>query len=74
MGFGLILRSLDLNEMSDLVTRISIYMALLTGLVPKVDAAEKLDRGGLDFFESKIRPVLIDKCYRCHSADAKKLI
>ncbi len=25
------------------------------------------------FFESKIRPVLVDKCYSCHSADAKKL-
>ena len=25
-----------------------------------------------DFFESKIRPVLAEHCYRCHSADAKK--
>jgi Protein of unknown function (DUF1553)/Protein of unknown function (DUF1549)/Planctomycete cytochrome C len=27
---------------------------------------------GLDFFEKKIRPVLVDSCYSCHSADAKK--
>lgn len=27
----------------------------------------------LDFFESRIRPVLIEHCYRCHSADAKKV-
>lgn len=25
----------------------------------------------LDFFEKKIRPVLIEKCYECHSAQAK---
>jgi hypothetical protein len=31
------------------------------------------DREGLDFFEKKIRPVLVDRCYSCHSADAKKL-
>jgi len=27
---------------------------------------------GTDFFESKIRPVLVDKCYKCHSADKEK--
>jgi mono/diheme cytochrome c family protein len=26
-----------------------------------------------DFFESKIRPVLIQHCYSCHSADAKEI-
>jgi len=26
---------------------------------------------GADFFESKIRPLLIDNCYECHSADSK---
>lgn len=25
------------------------------------------------FFETKIRPVLVQHCYSCHSADAKKL-
>ena len=28
---------------------------------------------GLAFFEKKIRPVLADKCYKCHSADAEKV-
>ncbi len=27
----------------------------------------------LDFFENKIRPVLVQECYQCHSADAKEL-
>jgi mono/diheme cytochrome c family protein len=28
---------------------------------------------GLDFFEKKIRPVLVANCYQCHSASAKEL-
>jgi hypothetical protein len=28
---------------------------------------------GIDFFEKKIRPVLVEHCYSCHSADAKKV-
>src|SRR5258706_8905538 len=28
---------------------------------------------GLDFFEKKIRPVLVERCYECHSAESKKL-
>ncbi len=27
---------------------------------------------GTDFFESKIRPVLVENCYRCHSTQARK--
>src|SRR5262249_12734312 len=27
---------------------------------------------GVDFFEKKIRPVLIKNCYKCHSGDAAK--
>ncbi|MEQ9411360.1 MAG: DUF1553 domain-containing protein [Fuerstiella sp.] len=27
----------------------------------------------MDFFEAKIRPVLIEHCYQCHSADAKNV-
>jgi len=29
---------------------------------------------GVDFFEKKIRPVLVNKCYACHSANAKPLM
>jgi len=28
---------------------------------------------GNDFFESKIRPVLVERCYSCHSAESEKL-
>ena len=41
--------------------------ALLTA--PGVSAAVE---DGLDFFEKKIRPVLVENCYKCHSAEAEK--
>src|SRR5258706_16354275 len=28
---------------------------------------------GIEFFENKIRPVLVDKCYKCHSETSQKL-
>src|SRR2546430_6044204 len=28
---------------------------------------------GEEFFETKIRPVLVENCYKCHSAGAEKL-
>ena len=31
------------------------------------------DPAGIAFFEQKIRPVLVEHCYSCHSAEAKKL-
>jgi hypothetical protein len=30
------------------------------------------DAADVDFFEAKVRPLLIDHCYKCHSAEAKK--
>lgn len=33
------------------------------------DAAD-LDPSSVEFFETKIRPVLVEHCYECHSADA----
>ena len=30
-------------------------------------------RAQLDFFEGRIRPVLADKCYKCHSAQSEKV-
>src|SRR5438874_9152249 len=31
------------------------------------------DPASVDFFESKVRPVLADRCYKCHSAKSEKL-
>ena len=35
--------------------------------------ADGPDDAGIAFFEAKVRPILIDRCYSCHSANAKKL-
>jgi len=45
---------------------------LLTFLFP-ILALFPQDRDGLDFFEKRIRPVLIAKCYKCHSAQSPKV-
>ena len=46
------------------------YALLLLGSVPLVAAD---DPAGIAFFEQKIRPVLAEHCYECHSTKAKKL-
>jgi mono/diheme cytochrome c family protein len=38
-----------------------------------VGAACAADDGGVEFFEKKVRPVLVDHCYSCHSAEADKV-
>jgi hypothetical protein len=35
--------------------------------------AEVGERDGIEFYEKRVRPVLIEHCYECHSAEAKKL-
>ena len=34
--------------------------------------AQTSDAKGTEFFEAKIRPVLVEHCYKCHSEDARK--
>ena len=33
-------------------------------------AADRPSAAGIDFFEKKIRPALVEHCYACHSAEA----
>jgi mono/diheme cytochrome c family protein len=51
-------------------------IAVLAALVAPVwvAAAESTtpDARQVEFFESKIRPVLVEKCYKCHSSEAGK--
>src|SRR5688572_24373516 len=35
-------------------------------------APAPLTREQSDFFESKVRPILVSACYKCHSAEEKK--
>ena len=52
--------------------RILCWASLTIGLLPTVASAAD-EPTGIDFFEKKIRPVLVQHCYECHSADAKAL-
>src|SRR5690242_18643063 len=36
-------------------------------------SAEELSKEHVEFFEKKIRPVLVEHCYECHSAQSEKL-
>src|SRR5213078_1969242 len=51
--------------------RLLLGLVSLTLSASSVLAADK-DAAGTAFFEKKIRPVLVEKCYACHSADAQK--
>ncbi|HVE40707.1 MAG TPA: PSD1 and planctomycete cytochrome C domain-containing protein [Planctomycetota bacterium] len=49
-----------------------VALLLLLSL-PARSQDDAATRDGLDFFEKRIRPVLVDKCYSCHSAGAEKI-
>ncbi len=37
------------------------------------EVADEREKRGLELFERRVRPALIDNCYECHSAGSKKL-
>jgi uncharacterized membrane protein len=45
---------------------------VISPMVALLAAAEEPTAEGLNFFEAKIRPVLVERCYKCHSAEAHK--
>ncbi|HXJ75014.1 MAG TPA: c-type cytochrome domain-containing protein, partial [Candidatus Dormibacteraeota bacterium] len=57
-----------------LITLIPIWLLFLmqATAVPAADAP-KLSSQETAFFENKIRPVLVQHCYKCHSAEAPKV-
>ncbi|MCA9033411.1 MAG: hypothetical protein KDA66_21525, partial [Planctomycetaceae bacterium] len=49
------------------MTRITMLIAIAAGAATAMGDQREV------FFESRIRPVLVEHCYSCHSADAKQL-
>jgi hypothetical protein len=45
---------------------------LLGGLVASTQAAEPERAAGEEFFEAKVRPLLVEHCYRCHGPEKQK--
>ncbi|HEX4614263.1 MAG TPA: DUF1549 domain-containing protein, partial [Urbifossiella sp.] len=49
---------------------LALSLAIAAFAVPVARAAD--DPKAVEFFENKIRPVLVEHCYKCHSEDAEK--
>jgi hypothetical protein len=54
-----------------MIARALLVMTLTALAAPVLGAAPEAER--VAFFESKVRPILVERCYGCHSAQAKKL-
>jgi mono/diheme cytochrome c family protein len=52
---------------------ICVCAALLFGLLMAAADAAEPSAEQLEFFESKVRPVFAEQCYKCHSEKAEKL-
>jgi hypothetical protein len=52
--------------------RTGVLALCLLSAVPGLVQAETPDAAGTEFFERKVRPVLVEHCYKCHSLEAKK--
>ena len=53
---------------------ITLFVSLtLLGAPEEVDRSTVEDGRRIDFFEKKIRPVLVEHCYSCHSGESKSL-
>lgn len=47
------------------------FAVMLSGPSP-AQSQERFSRGDLEFFEAKVRPVLVKRCFSCRSTEAKK--
>ena len=50
----------------------SLYLCLALMLCPHSGFAEEADSEGIRFYESKIRPLLLDHCADCHGAETQE--
>src|ERR1043165_8554847 len=42
-------------------------------IAPSMAAPETTAQQGIAYFERRVRPLLVEHCYECHSAESKKL-
>jgi hypothetical protein len=50
-----------------------VCLAAVLTTTPVRAQTDAATREGIEFFEKRIRPVLVDKCYKCHAAEAKNV-
>src|SRR5260370_34131460 len=53
-------------------TSFGLALLLLAGPPPAFAQAPPSDREGIEFFETRIRPVLVEHCFKCHSGKKTK--
>jgi len=56
--------------------RLSYFLGLAAGgvlLCAPMARGQAPSKAGLEFFESKVRPILVNNCYKCHSSESSKL-
>ncbi|MCY3932577.1 MAG: PSD1 and planctomycete cytochrome C domain-containing protein [Acidobacteria bacterium] len=53
--------------------RAAPFLLAWLAAVGTVAGASEIDPADLEFFESKIRPVLVERCYQCHGGDPAKI-
>src|SRR5713101_1851953 len=78
--FGTLNLALMREKSRDVVMRLGlmVFVASLVGeavaLAQETSAEEAaVSKADIDFFEKRVRPVLIQRCFECHSAKAEKL-
>ena len=52
---------------------LSLWGLFVFFLMPAFASSGNAQDAEIEFFEKKIRPVLVERCYKCHSADSKKV-
>ena len=53
--------------------KIFSVLTIVLAAIFRTAFADDLTAAQKDFFESKIRPILADKCYKCHSSQAERV-
>jgi hypothetical protein len=56
-----------------MIVALSLHFPGVAGTVQMRKEQPSLTHEGIEFFETRIRPVLTEKCYKCHSAGAEKI-
>lgn len=59
--------------MRSLVSNRYLLLLTLSALFVGRSVADEFTPAGIEFFEKRIRPVLVEQCYECHSADSGTL-
>jgi hypothetical protein len=52
---------------------IGLFVSLLNDIVRADEPATSFTAEQIEFFETKVRPLLVERCFSCHSAKAEKL-